>query len=55
MRDWICGAQGQMSQDLANGLWISVDCDWWREMHRSFGAKSAPEDDKSLETEYICP
>jgi hypothetical protein len=28
MRVWICGAQGQMSQDLARGLWISVDCDW---------------------------
>jgi hypothetical protein len=26
MRVWICGTQGQMSQDLARGLWMAVDC-----------------------------
>jgi hypothetical protein len=27
MKVSICGSQGQMSQELASGLWISVDCD----------------------------
>ena len=48
-----CGAQGQMSHDLAGGLWKSVRIAIWSlEMHEFFGAKNSPLDDKSLEADF---
>ena len=46
---YCCGAQGQMSQNLAGGLWMSAGLQiGGAKLHRSFGAKSAPQDDKGL-------
>src|SRR5579862_1924917 len=53
LRVSICGAQGQMSHDLAAGLWISVRVQFggagW---HESFSAKQSALDDKGLESRH---
>jgi hypothetical protein len=50
LKVWILGAQGQMSHDLAGGLWISVRLQFGgAKLHKSFSANSAPLDDKGLE------
>ena len=43
MSIWICGAQGQMSQGLKGGLWISVRQPWGK-VHKSFDVSNGAVD-----------